>query len=399
MSSVFDAPPEAGQTAGFVNPFAHLARQTQSKGRSGAMRNTTSASGHEVPLHQRLSPTQAHGQPDCPLFRILPAEIRNHIFSEALIDYEDPAASQKYAKDSCWARPSYSAPRRTDTALLRTCRAVYMETWFLPFMLKEQTHWVTSRERAPPDYNVDTSPIQLRTTVEAIKKQHKQPTVEINSLRIFTQMFILEGHEVAKLLESVPDLAFRRLCITIRHADFWFWEDDQPLRFEGLWIERLCRALPATVREVVIEMETVKRKSSQLDEIANQMAQRWHFRTKDERLLFADATPNSHEVSRWQGSSSWHNQRWIRDEVSEGVIEYYVGAVRFRPKHAIEKAGGTLGDAVLRASACANLVDSSWLRLHIPNARRMTCDRPSIPHDTDDQPHRRVKRRRRRRMP
>ncbi|OAA77348.1 hypothetical protein LEL_04171 [Akanthomyces lecanii RCEF 1005] len=362
------------------------------------MEYPTSASDSHIPLHRQLLSTPAHEQRSCPLLRAVPAEIRSYIFGQALMDYEEPAAAKRYVEDSCWARPSYSAPRRTDTALLRTCRSIYGETWFLPFMLKEQTHWITAQNRAPPDYNVDTSPDILRSTVAEIRQQHKQPTVEIDFLRIFTQMYKIEQDDVARFLQCVPDLSFRRLCITIRHADFWFWENDEPLRFEGEWIPKVCRALPCTVREVVIEMETVRRKAAQLDEIARQMTQRWHFRTKDGGLLFADSTPDSHEVSRWRGSSAWHNRRWVRDEISKGVIEYHVVAVRFKPKHAIERAGGTISGEALEAAAAEAFVKSSMLKLHIPNAEAMQCAQASVPYDTHDQDRdRRIGRRRRRR--
>lgn len=366
MTSVLSNPLQPDVESGFVNPFAHLDTKY-----------------YKTPLHERLLSKPANKQLDCALFSILPAEIRSHIFRLVLADYEDPSAAEQYTTESCYARPSYSAPRRTDTAILRTSRAVYGETWFLPFILREQTHWITGRDRAPPEYHLHTSIKALKGTVFEIKREHKEPVVEIDSLRVFTQMFKIEGDAVASFLEQVPDLAFRRLIITIRHADFWYWEDDEPLRFESGWIQKLCLCLPSTVCEVVIEMETVSRKSAQLDDIANQMAQSWHFRTKDGKALFADATANSHEVSRWQGSSCWLNTRWIRDEIAPGVIEFYVGAVRFRPKHAIERADGKISEHALHA-ASVPLEESSFPRLHLPDATRMECDRPSVKRKTGD---------------
>ncbi|TQV95362.1 hypothetical protein IF1G_06349 [Cordyceps javanica] len=277
MSSVFDGPPQLGPALGFPNPFAHLDK-------------TGAWSG--PPLHQRLSSKPAREQPDCPLFQSCPAEIRSQIFSLALLDYEDPAEARQYSKNACWTRPSYSAPRRTDIALLQTCRAVYQETWFLPFTLKQQTHWITSQDRAPPEYRVYNAKRDLRQTVDKIKREHEEKVIGLDSIRFFTQMCNLES--VAEFLAQFPDLAFRRVFITIRHTDFWYWEDDEPLRFACHWIPGFCRELPATVREVTIEMETVRRKSTQLDDIAHQMAQRWHFRTKDGEALFADSTAKGH---------------------------------------------------------------------------------------------------------
>lgn len=339
---------------------------------------------HEMPLHEHLLSKPAHKQLDCPLFKWLPGEIRGYIFAYALTDYEEPSDAEQYVKDSCWARPSYESPRRTDTAILQTCRAIYSEAWFKPFTLKEQTHWISSYDRAPPHYNLGTAAMLLKRTVDAIKQQHKQPTVEIDSIRIFTQMFMLEGDDVKNFLASVPALEYRHLYITIRHADFWFWEGDEPLRFEGEWIPGLCSVLPSTVREVTIEMETVKRKERQLDKLANQMNKRWHFRTKDGASLFADSTPNSHETTRWQGSSSWHNKRWIRDEVSDGVIEYYVGAVRFRPKRFVEAAGGTVSDEALRAATQTPFVATARVKLHLPDETAIDCPTPFIRTKTNE---------------
>ncbi|KAM3520765.1 hypothetical protein NHJ13051_006659 [Beauveria bassiana] len=351
------------------------------------MEASTPSSRSAISLHQRrLSESELSesglNQAECPLFKFLPAEIRSHIFALALVDYEEPAAAHQYARNTCWARPSYSSPRRTDTALLRTCKYINRETWFLPFLLKEQTHWITARDRAPPEYSVDDSLVNLRQAIAKIKRQHNQSDVEIRSFRVFTQMYKIEAHEVTGFLSLVPYLSFQRLCITIRHADFWFWENDAPLRFESQWIPRLCAVLPSAVREVVIEMETVSRKAAQLDEIAKQMAQKWHFRIRGEERLFADSTPNGHEVCRWRGSSSWHNQRWIRDEISDGTIEYYVGAVRFQPRHAIEKAGGKVSDEALQAAASVTFMVPE--KLHLPDAEPMQCVQAYVPTDTED---------------
>ncbi|KAJ2977715.1 hypothetical protein NQ176_g4219 [Zarea fungicola] len=307
----------------------------------------------EQPMHMRLQSEEQplekprNPQSQCGLFKI-PLEIRESIFRLALADYEDPSADQQYDKDSCWARPSYNSPRRSDIALLQTCQAVFRETWFLPFMLKEQTHWITDPDRAPPHYNFESAARRLELTVGDMRRRHGQP-VEIGSLRIFTQMYKIEERQVAMFLETVPDLAFRRLYITIRHTDFWFWERDAPLGFDSRWVPIVSSALPSSVEEVIIEMETVERKQKQLYDIARQMTERWYFQKRDGTPLVADSTPNSYEVTRWQGSSTWHNERWVRDESSEGVIEYYVAAVKFQSQLALEKRGGMVSSRVLRA--------------------------------------------------
>jgi hypothetical protein len=60
-----------------------------------------------------------------PLFGTLPGEIRNEIFILALTQYEDD--EEAYSEDSYWYRPGFSAPRKSSSALLRTCKAAYVE--------------------------------------------------------------------------------------------------------------------------------------------------------------------------------------------------------------------------------------------------------------------------------
>jgi hypothetical protein len=60
-----------------------------------------------------------------PLFGLLPGELRNDIFALALMQYEDDTAT--YAEDSYWYRPGFCAPRKSSSALLRTCKAAYAE--------------------------------------------------------------------------------------------------------------------------------------------------------------------------------------------------------------------------------------------------------------------------------
>lgn len=60
-----------------------------------------------------------------PLFGILPGEIRNAIFELALMQQEDEAA--KYPEDSYWYRPGFHAPRKSNSALLQTCKIAYIE--------------------------------------------------------------------------------------------------------------------------------------------------------------------------------------------------------------------------------------------------------------------------------
>lgn len=64
-------------------------------------------------------------QPQSALFGTLPGEIRNEIFTLALIQYEDE--KDAYPEDSYWYRPGFRGPQKSSSGLLRTCKLAYAE--------------------------------------------------------------------------------------------------------------------------------------------------------------------------------------------------------------------------------------------------------------------------------
>ncbi|KAJ4023776.1 hypothetical protein NW761_014932 [Fusarium oxysporum] len=190
-----------------------------------------------MPTPQEILSKPDDPHSDSPLFGLLPAETRNQIFSLALTDCEGPFPDRHYSDNVCYARPSYFAPRRTDTALLRTCRAAYRECRFLPFTLTEQTFWLTPCDYSPPEYNLDSAGRDLWITARGLAKQVGQNHVQIEGLRVFTQMLMLLTRNFKLLLE-------------------------------------IGERMPPCLNEVRIEMESPERKKHQVDLIANKMAER-----------------------------------------------------------------------------------------------------------------------------
>ncbi|KAJ9132231.1 Alanine--tRNA ligase, partial [Coniochaeta hoffmannii] len=342
-----------------------------------------------LPLHTRLLATPPQPQPNCPLFSLLPAEVRSDIFSLALADYPDPSPDRHYQAETCYTRPAYFAPRRTDWQLLATCRLAYAEAWHLPFVLREQTHWLTSQDRAPPEYRVGRGDgrggvpgstqremlerrlAQVARSLGGEEEEEEGDGFEIQGLRVFAQMYKLEGGHLAALL-GTPGLRPRRVTLTVRHADWWFWESDERLRVEGQqWLEGVCGQLRASVREVCIELESLERKKDQVDEIARQMRERWFFKRGDGEGLFADVSGRADEVTRWSGTSTWNGRRWVRDETAEGRLDYYVVAVWFRPLHVVQRRGGSVSEEARRACE-ADEYKADRLRLTVPIEMKRT---------------------------
>lgn len=59
------------------------------------------------------------------------------------------------------------------------------------------------------------------------------------------------------------------------------------------------------------------------------MIDKWTFKRLDETIF----SSNEHSVNimRWSGSSTWEQQRWLRDETRPDALDYYVATVMFRP--------------------------------------------------------------------
>ncbi|KJZ70914.1 hypothetical protein HIM_09707 [Hirsutella minnesotensis 3608] len=326
--------------------------------------------------HALLLSREAATQDQSPLFSKLPGEVRGLIFAFALSDYPDP--NKQFDPMTCYARPSYFAPRKTDIELLRTCRAVYRECWHMPFALREQVHWATEIDRAPPGFWSQDSRLAERLS----HITELQGETEIDSLRIFAQMYKLEQGDVAALLRT-PFLHPRSVTLTIRHADWWFWESDTPLYFEGSWIQSFCEAMSSSVCEIHLELESLQRKKRQVDDIAKQMAERWCFKRRDGAVLYADTHKEAFKVSQWSGTSTWHNRRWIRDETEPDRIDYYIVTVSFRLESIQNRRGATVSEGA-RETARRGYSNTERLKLRVPWATRIASAAPSIYVGTTD---------------
>jgi hypothetical protein len=216
-----------------------------------------------------------------------------------------------------------------------------------------------------------------------IAKQQVQDKVEIERLRVFAQMYKLEEGGLATILRT-PLLAPRIVTLTIRHTDWWFWENDDPLRFDGNWIEGVSKAMSSSTNQFCIELESLERKKDQIDKIADQMIKKWYFKRNDGVVLYAEASGSSRKVSRWSGDSTWHNQRWVRDETEPGRLDYYIVSVTFRPRIDIERTGGTVSRDVFNSSQ-KDWFDQSELRINLPDESRIENGTPfEIVYDSND---------------
>ncbi|KAL4746096.1 hypothetical protein BDW72DRAFT_185597 [Aspergillus terricola var. indicus] len=275
--------------------------------------------------------TTYHHQSQSPLFSTLPPEIRSEIFNYTLSPFEDK--TKLYAKETYWSRPGYSAPHKTYTELLRTCKRVYAESWFMPFALAEHSFYLVARDRAPStraDWRWEKRLIEGWLKVlndihgegqdQGRGQGHDGRKVEVGDVRVFAQLYLLEPGELLKSVLDTEHLLPKRVHLTLRYTDFWYWENTRPLYIGGKWVERV--RFPESVRAFAVDFESLERRKEEVDILVSQAVEKWVFRRKDGRTLAAKSTNLA--TTKWTGSSMFGGERWIRDEPSPGELDYYV---------------------------------------------------------------------------
>ncbi|PCG91494.1 Hypothetical protein PENO1_093470 [Penicillium occitanis (nom. inval.)] len=302
-------------------------------------------------------------QQQSPLFSVLPAEIRSLIFTCALTDYED-ITQDAFGRDTYWYRPGYQAKRRTATELLRTCKRVFQETWFLPFALAEHCFFLTQENRAPSKHvTVERMKEYLTTLREFARNQDGMDIPHIQSIRVFAQLWALED---SRRLQEVLDLEGfqpKNITITLRYTDFWYWEHDRPMHIDAKWVNTV--RFPSSVSTISMDFEMIDRRKNEVDFITDLATQRWFFRRAD-GMAFR-ASKEDITTTRWTGSSTFNKSRWIRDESRPNEIDYYVKTVVWKPAPGFTPFASGGGDR------CPNLdIPAGFAREQPPYMREFT---------------------------
>ncbi|KAJ5081140.1 hypothetical protein N7456_013378 [Penicillium angulare] len=251
--------------------------------------------------------TDFNPQQTCPLFS-LPAELRYEIFSHALTSAPDK--TRPIDQDAYCTRPGYETLSRTYTELLRTCKRIYMEAWFMPFLLSEHPFYMAWQNRSPKRV---MSVSKMQKCLDLIYERHGK--VEGGAVRIFAQLWALEGTSDCSGVLSMKNFYPKTITITIRYTDTWMWESNDALHIAGAWGGRL--EIPSSVTRFNIDFESIERRKDEVDCIVQGFATRWSFRRRDGVKLVADGD-KSISVSRWTGSSTLGDRRW-RVGVPEGA--------------------------------------------------------------------------------
>jgi len=245
-------------------------------------------------------------QAKSPLFNKIPAEIRDRIFSFALTAFDDH--DHPYKPGQHWYRPGYHYPLIIDLRLLQTCKRIYHEYRLLPVMLNEFVFYVLDGPSYPTIDNQLPANLARPDGVVRMYSLTKEQQRSIQNIHYFVQQSYLEdwiywGVWLGRFFA-------KRLTLTLRRTDWWFWESDeasidrlgicpwlsgrttcQMMEAEPLdptldyitskmaqggitWARLIQRLTKLEVLE--IEFETEAKKKDQLDTVVDR-AKRWKF--------------------------------------------------------------------------------------------------------------------------
>jgi hypothetical protein len=215
-----------------------------------------------------------------PLFAVLPTEIRLQIFSDAVSLYSD--TTKPYPFDSYHYRPGYTAPKRTDLSLLRTCKRAYEEAkdlvWKAGSGNGEKTFWWCADFKAPPRaLSKPPGPRQVQ--------QHtwSSPWSRGHTIHIFSNIFILHMRPFFSLFAiQTCGLRPHSVKLTVRYMDWWLGSNDvdSPLDLRPIAPRDDEEYFPHSVQTFILELELGEDKEEELDELVkaivdNRMAWRW----------------------------------------------------------------------------------------------------------------------------
>jgi hypothetical protein len=213
--------------------------------------------------------SKCNQQLQSPLFGILPPEIRNDIFSLALMQYED--LTQTYPENDFSYRPGHRARRIVSTELLLTCRRIWLEANHWPMEQAVHSFWF-DHYRRPRWTHTGT----WNDDIRFMRFMDKFPSsLRIKHIQISAQLYWFEGSLFhSHLWKRLADksLYLDTFTVTIRHSDWWNWESDAPLRFEEGQVRDLLRKLGATrTSEFHLELETLEWRMDQLRTIVHDL--------------------------------------------------------------------------------------------------------------------------------
>lgn len=227
-----------------------------------------------------------HSQLQSPLFGVLPPEIRKMIFTFVLADYERTIISND-GKKLYFHHRIHEHVRRTDAELLRTCKRVFQETWFMPFafakhgLVDPYFYYVCSRE---PQLNFTGEDINLylwrvRSFTESHQLEKYLPQMEEFQFFFGSEELLevigLDGATPEATVDMTNLQEFRPKVLTIT-VDY---VKDAPNFIEARLITGVN--ISPAVKVIKMEFRGLKMNKFMLGFFAEFVAKNWFFRRED----------------------------------------------------------------------------------------------------------------------
>ncbi|KAF2110396.1 hypothetical protein BDV96DRAFT_651041 [Lophiotrema nucula] len=275
----------------------------------------------------------AHNQLQSPLFGKLPAEIRNEIFELALQEYEDP--ERPYEKDTYYTRPGFTGRKRIDVALMQTCKLAYAEARMVPFKSLELSFYLGNSSRVPGEYRRNGPPRRGAGSDchEALGNEHlsMEQWSAIKHVHIFPQLYAFNGASIASRFGNRKDFKPSVVTITIRYADWWYWENNRKLELMNLRTHTIT--WPDSVEKIVMEFETREGKRKELEHIIKEIMDDpagWQYSRENTGPLCIDRDEGVKEWN-WDGPTTFGGTTSYPHHGDKDSMAYVVKALTWKP--------------------------------------------------------------------
>lgn len=277
-------------------------------------------------------------QANCPLFKTLPAEVRQNIYKLVFLQYE--LLSRPYSKYQPYYRPGSTAQKCVDTALLHTCLRVFLEARTIP--LKTATHefWCDT----PSPQHTELKGFQRDAIASGLREWHV-PHIRHIHVNISALNFLLRTTRPNQTWGDLHSdgVAYnpKTLTVTIGYTDWalWQWGQEPQLKYLAFFLN--CPMFYG-LQEFTLRLETLEIFKEDLDDIVEVLVQKKLQLSPDPNYpwrLTTDGIPL--KVTHWTGPHCHYLARgWTEDiehlgpepeEVTE--MWYYIVEIKWRKSH------------------------------------------------------------------
>ncbi|KAK4494680.1 hypothetical protein PRZ48_014036 [Zasmidium cellare] len=249
-----------------------LMKKAQEAAKGGVIAQIEDQTGRRIEIihNENEAAGKFHEQTQCPLFSMLPQELRLLIFELATAPFDDPDC--EFAPTEYYYRLCQTARPRTDTALLLTCRRIWLESNAMPMQLATQHFYF---HRGAPGKR-DTDWMSRLTKHNRENFGHLEYFVNADGRvshtvgdidRITTKAgrlhsFWIGNHDRTQRFHTFRPRTFH---VTVRHTDWRGWDSDEPLWLNYDWVQVLLDSYDLrNIETLKLELETLDYKSEQL---------------------------------------------------------------------------------------------------------------------------------------